>query len=670
MINELKMRSWKCFVLFFFLWISLRTSSEAYAQTNEVVGKVTDTDGVPLIGATVLEKGTMNGVVADIDGEFRLSISVNALIEVSFLGFVTKEITYSGESALDITLTPDLELLQEVVVVGYGSQKKGEVTASVSSISSKDVELHPIQRAENMIQGKVAGVVVTQSSGAPGSGLRINVRDLGKNPLIVLDGFIGGDINSIAPSDIEDITVLKDAAATSIYGARGAHGVVIVTTKGGKKSQPLKIDIGVSYSISQIREKIDLLDADQYIEVVNREERELGENPISGIFVDSLRSSTDWQDEVFRNALSRNYQLSASKGNETSSFRLSVGAQENEGIIRNTSYSRYNVRFKSASDLTNSTSLNLNIGYTFERLINTAQDFDKRNNPSNEAVEAALGWAPNFPIMDPRTGDFMAGREGYGPTTLANPRYLTDAIDRERDRNVVQGSLSLTQEILEGLEVTLYGGSQITSTNTNTYSRFRPDFEEEDQISTASAGTFTRYDFQTYGRVDYAKNFGVDHQLKAMILAEVLSSNSQSSSFTARDFFTEDLGIFSPEVADQSQSTVGIGRSKIGNLSYLTRINYSYQDKWLLTASLRRDASSRLARENRVQYFPGLSMAYRLGDEPFFRDIPFIYGLKLRAGYGETGNVNSVRAFQIQDLLRSDYGLRTLQGGVLYFSCL
>ena len=341
-------------------------SSQFITAQTELKGSVKDESGNTIPGVNVYVKGTTQGTITDFDGSYSLKIESGQTIEAKYIGYKTYNMVYKGQTILDIILKEDLIGLEEVVVIGYGTKKKEDLTGSVGVVTTDDIDLQPIQRVENVLQGKMAGVMVSQNSGAPGSAPKVNIRGFTGSPVYVIDGFIGGNINTLNPNDIESITVLKDASSTAIYGSRGANGVILITTKSGGKSDKVEVSFDYYHTVSHLAKKLELLNPVSYMKIVNLAEEEKGNLPqFSDQEIDSIEQNglgTDWQDEIFKIAHSDNYQLSVAKGGEKSSHRFSLGVRNDEGIVLNSGYERYNLSYNLKSKITSSTNFNLN-GY-------------------------------------------------------------------------------------------------------------------------------------------------------------------------------------------------------------------------------------------------------------------------------------------------------------------
>ncbi|WP_281615232.1 TonB-dependent receptor [Flammeovirga sp. SubArs3] len=645
---------------FYSLLFFLLFSTQLFAQESTLKGVISNVNGEPVPYVNLIIKGTTKGTVSDFGGEFQLGgLSISDVIVVSSIGYVTQEIPYKGQTNISIQINEDAEQLEEIVVIGYGTQKKSDLTGSTGVVTSEDSDLQPVPNVQGMLQGKMAGVVVSQNSGAPGAVPKVNVRGFTGNPIYVIDGLIDGDINAVNPNDIENISVLKDASATAIYGSRGANGVIIVTTKGGKKNSPLKVNAEYYHTVSQLNNKLELLDPVSYMKIVNKKKLEAGANEIfSRLEIREAESTpgfgTDWQDEVFRTAHSDNANISLSKGWDKTTMRFSLGARNDEGILRNTNYKRYTSRLSISSDLTSSTKLNFNGSFTQEKGMNTAQG---GQNGSDNVVAAATAWSPNLKVYDETTNDYT-GFQGYGATVLRNPVYLSEEILRNTNQKTYATNLSLTQKIIPELSFKVFGAMQYRDINNDTFTRYEP--ATPNSVSSFYELTGSNVKYQGNAQLDFNKEFSSDHKLNATAVFEVISRKNKSEFFTTSYDQGEDQEGTLSEVINVMEPE--------GMLSALGRVGYSYKDKILLTGSVRLDGSSRLPEDNQWDDFYSAAFAYKLSNEEFLKYSEVVSMLKLRVGYGEIGNVNSLNAFQVQDLTNPRIGPYVFQGTELAYA--
>ncbi len=616
------------FVLFY-----LASFSVAIAQ-QDIGGVVKSASGEPLAGATVMEKGTSNGTITDLDGKFNLSVQSNrAILVVSYLGYETLEVPASRN--LTIILTTDIQQLDEIVILGYGTVKKSDLTGSVVPLRTEDFEDQPMIRVEDALNGRTAGVFVNRSNGSPGAPIRIRIR--GSNsingssePLYVIDGFIGADIRNVDPDDIATLEVLKDASATSIYGSRGANGVIIITTRRAEKGEA-KIDFDYFYSADEVSKKIDLLNAADYMQVVNEKQLALGNTPFfTQDEIDSFRRNggTDWQDELFQQGYTQNAKLTISGAGEKTNYYISGNYSNQKGIIRNSSYKRYGFRTNIDSDVRDFIKVGTNLYFTRENNLNT-----KRYAGTGGPVVGALGWAPNLPVKDPLSGDYSAPNGAYGAVT-ANPIFTVEERNTEDFRNYFLGNVYTEIKIFEGLTARISGGVNLIDDETNTFDRNFPGASPSTSI--IRVGNSSIVNWQNTNQLTYQKVIKDDHSLNATFIYEQQAFTSKSNNSSTSDLISTSLGYYNLSLGGSPVLTSGY--SEWALQSYVGRVNYAFRGKYLLTASVRTDGSSRFAEENRYGTFPSVAIGWRVTEESFLHNSNWLSDLKIRGSYGQTGS--------------------------------
>lgn len=622
--------------LLLFIMVCL-VSGPLWAQ-RQVTGKVTSyDDDLGLPGVSILEKGTTNGTITDVDGSFSISVPEDgAVLTFSFVGFATQEIPVGNQSVFNVTMEPDFTELSEVVVIGYGQTKKEDLTGAVTAIDSKDFNKGVLTSPQDLLVGRVAGVQVTSSSGAPGAGATIRIRggsslSANNDPLIVIDGFpidntnVSGTSNPLAtinPNDIESFTILKDASATAIYGARASNGVIIITTKKGKKGKPT-LSYSGQVSISQPIEYVDVLNGDEYRSLVNGL-HEQGFSGINDAAVAKLGTeSTDWQKEVFQNAISHNHNISASGSLADIPFRISYGYTDQEGILRTTYTKRHSAALNvSPSFFDNSLKVNLSV----------KQSLAETNFGDPGAVGAAVSYDPTQPIYsgNDEFGGFFAftDADGLPITFVSNPVSLLELRNNVGDVNRFIGNIQLdyTLPFFSGLSANLNLGLDKSGT---------------DGIDDALPGSTWTYRDYTGGNgrlLDYTANNS--SELLDFYLKYKKNAGAHELDLTAgyswQHFYRE--GSTYDRNGDETQVRQD---SEFKNENYLIsffgRANYILNDKYLLTATLRSDGSSRFTGDNQWGLFPAVALGWRLSEEPFMAGISVLSDLKIRAGYGITG---------------------------------
>lgn len=621
--------------------INVRKRKKIYADeaveiviARDVSGKVTDGEsGEPLPGVNVLAKGTSIGTVTDIEGQYRLSVpeDVNTLV-FSSIGFTAEEVNINGRSVVDVNLKPDIQALSEVVVVGYGTQKKKDLTGSVASVNMDDVNDAPVLNAVQALQGRAAGVSVIQGSGQPGSGFMVQVRGVGSlgntEPLYVIDGIIGaGGANSINPNDIESIEVLKDASASAIYGSRAANGVVLITTKRGKAGKP-RVSLDSYYGVQQVWKKLDVLNARQYAEYANELQANGGQPAIPALQNPSaLQDVTNWQDEVFQAAPIQDHNVTFSGGNESARYLFSAGYYGQEGIIKTTGFDRFSFRANSDFNIGE----RIEIGESF--MVSSTNAYGV--NAGNAGVLANAVHMPTYiPVFDPTQEGGFAGTDVEDGTDPANPMRILNLTDESRKSINILANAYLRYKILDGLN---YKFSTSVDYENNSFYTFTPRYTAGERdinpFSTMRENFGTGNNLLIENTLDYRKIFG-KHEVGVL------------AGYTRQWFEGRDFGVSVRDFPNTSTRVIGAG-NEVQNASgsaadwalasLLGRVTYSYDGKYLLTANVRRDGSSRFADGNRYGVFPSFSLGWRVSDEAFMDNVSFISDMKLRYGWGQLG---------------------------------
>ncbi|WP_139955939.1 SusC/RagA family TonB-linked outer membrane protein [Flavicella sediminum] len=640
---QLKLFSKGSMILLFFMVLTL---PKLQAQQTTIKGVVTDESNQPLPGANLVIKGTQTGTQTDFDGNFSVTANKNAILIVSYVGYENKEVVITGKSGLKIQLAPTSNLMDEVVIVGYGSQKKSDLTGSIASIDSKDIDKYTYNDASQALQGKMAGVNVQAQGGAPGAGSVITIRGTGTfsnaGPLFIIDGMITGNMNTVNPGDIANVSVLKDASATAIYGSRAANGVVIITTKKGKKGK-VTIDLDTSYGVQKAINQVDWADATQYATIVNRANDADGvpRYPANDSQFDPNYSSNLY-DDSFRTASVRNTNLRFSGGGENSVYSLSLNQFEQEGIIKFSDFERTTVRLNAGLDK-GKFKMESTIGLT--RTVNSPNTFfnQERNLlPTIRLKDENGNW--NSDDREAR-GITTAYGAFYGPGTIRNELGYAALIKNKIKQHTVLGNISASYEILDGLTYKLNLGLETSSRNNF---RFSPDNQliynggnsatsELSESNTNSLNTLVE------NTLNYKKSFG-KHTIDFIAGFTDQKNNSRSLGINAINAIN---GI-SVAGAFDSKKLQGAPSVDItsGIQSYFGRLNYNYNDKYLLTASMRRDGSSVFREPLRFGKFPSFALGWNLSNEDFMEDFNALTNIKLRGGYGQVGS-NNVPAYQI-----------------------
>ncbi|MFY0654584.1 MAG: TonB-dependent receptor, partial [Cyclobacteriaceae bacterium] len=605
-----------------------------------VTGKITDENSQGLPGASVVVSGTSKGTTTDLDGNYSLEAPSDATLTISFVGYKTLEIPVGGRSKIDIQMIVDAEQLEEIVVVGYGQQKRAEVTGAISSISSEDITAVPITSAEQALQGRAAGVSVV-SNGVPGSSPIIRIRGVGtmndNSPLIVVDGIIGARLEDLNPSDIESFEILKDASTTAIYGALGANGVVLVTTKKGKSGKA-RITFDSWTGVQTQNKRFDLLNTDQYIQYAT----EIGQlqNPVAvpARITDPQYASyrnidTDWQDALFQSGVMQNYSLGVSGGTENSSYMISAGYVDQEGIITNTGFNRFNLRANS-----DFTSGNLKVGQTLN--VSVTEQNPYFNGGGRSPIEHVIKMAPYLPVYNPdNLGGFQGPLSPLDNQDAENPIRVLELDQRTNNGETVQGTVYTQYEIIEGLQAKTQLGVNYRNT---LYENFVPMFDDaqndgggqhfRDRALITKNTTKSRSIIWT-NSLSYSKTINDRHNIQALVLYESQASDWSQVNASSNNLITDQIDQLSLFEASLSSRSTEYRRK-----GYLGRINYNYDGKYIFAASMRRDASSRFGANNRWGNFPSVALGWRMSEETFLSGNDFISNLKLRGSWGVVGN--------------------------------
>lgn len=606
----------------------------ALVRDTEIKGTVKDEKGEPLPGVTIQVKGTSKGVVTNGQGNFLITVQdENAVLVISSIGFDGQEIALAGRKEISVTLLASASKMNELVVVGYGEQRKSTLTNAITSISSKEFEEQPVNRFDQVLQGRAAGVQVTNSTGAPGGSVRIRIRGSNSingdnSPLYVVDGFIGAEFFAINPDDIASIQVLKDASATAIYGSRGANGVVIVTTKKGSKGG-LKVNFTSRLSSSQVIKKMDLLNAGDFAQVANEHATAVGTTaPFTDAQVADFRAKggTDWQDEIFRTAMGQEHMLSLNGGNEKTGYFISGNYLDQDGVINNSSYKRYTLRSNINSQLSKKISTFLNITGSYSSALNVDIPADGTISP----LAQAFIWSPTVPVRTAAGGYTLKD-----PISSAfnNPVAITEQRKAVTDRmmaNMIGGFRY--DDIVPGLAFSIqYGANYLGYENKNFTGK-----PINNDVASASFRSNKEVRLQNTNMLNYRKVFNNVHSLDVTAVMEYQQSTYNYVSAGSTNLSYESLEW--NNLAQGTPGTPGSGYSKWAIFSQVGRVNYGYKDKYLASAAIRRDGSSKFAENNRFGYFPSFSAGWVLSEEPFIRDLNIFSNLKLRGSWGKTGS--------------------------------
>ena len=603
-----------------------------FAQQITVQGVVKDQTGETVIGASVMEKGTTNGTITGIDGDFSLNMSPNGTLVVSFVGYKTQEVQVKGQKQLLVVLSEDAEMLDEVVVIGYGTMKKSDLTGAVSSIGNKDIKDSPVSNLGQAIQGKISGVQIVDA-GKPGDNVSIKIRGLGSinncDPLVVIDG-VPTDLglSSLNMADVERLDVLKDASATAIYGSRGANGVVMITTKRGTEGKG-KLAVSANYSFQNATNVPSLLNAAQYAELSNDMMVNSGRNPNPEWANPSeLGAGTDWMDELLRTGVMQNYTVSYSGGNEKSHYYVSGGFLDQSGIVKSVNYRRFTFQSNSDAQVLKWLKFSNNITFSADT---------KKSGSYN--IGDALKALPIYPVKN-EDGSWSGpdgNSEWYGSTR--NPIGPTELNKSQTDGYNFLANLTAELTFTKWLKFKSTFGYDAKFWFIDNFTpkyNWKPTPTEETSRYKSDNKSFT-YLWDNYFLFDHT--FAEKHRVGLMA--------GMSAQWNTNDYLNAQKNVFmfdNVHEMDNGEEMYAIGGNETewALLSYMARVNYSYEDRYLLTATIRRDGSSRFGKKHRWGTFPSVSVAWRASQEKWFPKNDYINDLKVRAGYGVTGSQASV----------------------------
>ena len=603
-----------------------------FAQQITVQGVVKDQTGETVIGASVMEKGTTNGTITGIDGDFSLNMSPNGTLVVSFVGYKTQEVQVKGQKQLQVVLSEDAEMLDEVVVIGYGTMKKSDLTGAVSSIGNKDIKDSPVSNLGQAIQGKISGVQIVDA-GKPGDNVSIKIRGLGSinncDPLVVIDG-VPTDLglSSLNMADVERLDVLKDASATAIYGSRGANGVVMITTKRGTEGKG-KLAVSANYSFQNATNVPSLLNAAQYAELSNDMMVNSGRNPNPEWANPSeLGAGTDWMDELLRTGVMQNYTVSYSGGNEKSHYYVSGGFLDQSGIVKSVNYRRFTFQSNSDAQVLKWLKFSNNITFSADT---------KKSGSYN--IGDALKALPIYPVKN-EDGSWSGpdgNSEWYGSTR--NPIGPTELNKSQTDGYNFLANLTAELTFTKWLKFKSTFGYDAKFWFIDNFTpkyNWKPTPTEETSRYKSDNKSFT-YLWDNYFLFDHT--FAEKHRVGLMA--------GMSAQWNTNDYLNAQKNVFmfdNVHEMDNGEEMYAIGGNETewALLSYIARVNYSYEDRYLLTATIRRDGSSRFGKKHRWGTFPSVSVAWRASQEKWFPKNDYINDLKVRAGYGVTGSQASV----------------------------
>lgn len=630
----------------------------AQQQAKTVTGTVTDVSGEPIIGANIRIKGTTTGTITDIDGNFSIEAEPQSVIEVSYIGYLTQETVINNQKSIRFLLKEDTKTLDKVVVIGYGVQKKADLTGSVANINTEKLNTQSNANIGQALQGKIAGVDIVSQGGAPGSGTRIMVRGIGTlnnaSPLYIVDGMYMNSIDHINPNDIASIDVLKDASSAAIYGSRAANGVIIVTTKEGSNTEgkPI-IDLSVNLGISTASKFLDMLDAKGWAEVTTIARQAIGKPALDMATDLANKPDNDWQDIMFRPALMQNYNLSVKGGGKYSTYYTGLGYFNQDGIVKGTNYQRYNIQSK--NDYKRgifSAGTNLIISFSHDKPLH--------QELRGGMIGTILQSVPTLEKYD----DTREG--GYGGTygdvvNIPHPLAIIDdnIMDRYNENVKIFANLYAQIELFKGLKY------KLNLTPDFSFERYKNYLNKYDfGLATNSITQLTerqrrRRNILVENLLTFDRTFG-EHKISALA-----GYTYQDSRFRHIQAYGEGLpqGLEEIDAATTNRSNEGNSWRSVLT-SILGRVFYSYQNKYLFTATIRRDGSSKFGKNNRYGYFPSFSLGWNVAEEKFMENVHWLDQLKLRGGYGVLGN-QEIDNYQYSSTITTGINYPDGNGGLL-----
>lgn len=620
------------------LFLLSMLSLGAYAQTNSVKGVVRDGAGRTLIGVNVIEVGTTNGTITDIDGNYVIKVPAQSKLQFSYLGYETKIVEIGGKTNINVVLVEDNKVLEELVVVGYGTQRKEAVTGSVVSVKGDAMREIPAQNISQSLQGRVAGVEMSQTSSKPGAEMQIRIRGTrsltaSNDPLVVLDGIpFAGNLSDINPNEIKSIDILKDASATAIYGSRGANGVLLVTTNRGQSGQKAKLTYNGYYGTSQIFSKIDMMNGEEFAAM--RAAANMTAYKTNS--ADEIEgTNTDWQGLFYKTGTMQSHDVGVSGGTTGGAYTFGIGYYKNEGIVPLESYSRLTMRG----------SLDQEIGKIFRIGFTTNSNYNVTEGASSGGLYQVL---QNTPMINPYNADGSWKRTVDMPADKGVWVYTRDVVEANRDLmlsqtkgfgsyNTVYGEVKVPG--VEGLKYRVNVGLNFRMSNGGAYTGQGINATSETNPSSASVSNSLRTNWAIENLLTFDRTFADKHQVNAVAMYSAEETMYNRSRMTAKsvaaNFQWYNLGMTDGERSilpgDQQYE-------KSGLLSYMGRVMYSYDSRYMISATVRADGSSRLAPGHQWHTYPAVSIGWNMKKESFMQDVNWLDNFKMRVGYGETSN--------------------------------
>lgn len=628
------MKSEFCFKSLKLLFLLCMVPLWAFGQSITVKGVVKDTAGEPVIGASVVEKGTTNGIITDFDGNFELKVSSNAVLSITFVGYQSQEIPVNGKTSFNVTLKEDTELLDEVVVIGYGTARSSDVTGSISSMCGDKLREVPATNITYALQNRVAGVDMSQTSSQPGATTQIRIRGTrsltaSNDPLIVLDGIpFAGNISDINPNDIKSMDILKDASSTAIYGSRGANGVILITTNKGIQESPAKFNYNGYVGLKTVFSEYPMMDGPTFAKM----------REYAGLYSNSLDESndvnTDWQDLMYRNGYVTSHDISVNGGTKGGNYSFGLGYYQDQGVIPTQKYTRYSLRG----------SIEQKLGDILRVGLTTNSNY----NITNGTQVGIYNVLTMTPIANPYNEDGSLKRS----ITLPNDSYYTitrDVVENlddswVNDRTAIGTYNNFFAELscpwVEGLKYRVNLGLNYRSSKVGAFTGEGVTSTTVDTPSTASLQHEETVNWAVENLLTYDRTFNDKHRLNVVGMFSAEETTYSKSHIAARDIPAEYMQYYN---LGQAAGTITVNPGnwnyqRYGLMSYMARAMYTYDNRYMFSATVRSDASSRLAKGHQWHTYPAVSVGWNIKEESFMDNVKWLDQLKIRAGYGQTSN--------------------------------
>lgn len=658
------------------VWIMvlIALSQKIFAQ-SKFTGRVVDRQKAPLLGVSVRNLTNKTGTITNQQGNFTISITSSSdILEFAYIGFKTNKIIANVKQPLEMVLEEDSKILDEVVVVAYGEVKQKDLTGSVSSVNMNDLNKAPVARFDDALAGRIAGVSVTSTEGMPGADQHIVIRGTNSvtqsnTPLYVIDGFPTEESvsNSVSPADIESITVLKDASATAIYGARAANGVVVITTKKGKIGTPV-ISYDGTYGISKVTKEIPLMDAYEFVKLQKEilTAADFTSRYLSGVqtSLEDYRNvpTLNWQDLIFKTAPMQTHNISLAGGTQNTRYNVSFSAYNQDGIIKNSNYTRYQGRAFLDQKITSKVKFNINLNYARQTQTGESPSQEQLSNSAN-LMRNVWSYRPlasinDFDILEELVDESIASASDL----RINPLFIVNEEYRKRHTNQIRMNGNLEYEIIKGLKLRIAGGFTnsefINDIFNNSFTRSGNRFRSEGvNASVRNNNDFTWLNENTLSYNSYFDKRKV-HSYDVLVGQTIQGNNSRSLYQRIINIPNEDLGMAGIGLGSVQQLNNNIAQWRLN--SFISRFNYKYKSKYYFTATLRADGSSKFPENNRWGYFPSMAAAWNMAEESFLKNVRFISSAKLRASWGKTGN-NRISEYSFWTNVKA---LRNAEGGI------